>query len=214
MRNVPVVFVHGLWLIGAESALMRRRLRTAHGFDCHSFTYRTVSRSMDDVLERLARFVERLDAERVHFVGHSLGGLVLYRYFESVSSAPQGRVVFLGSPTVKSRTAERVGQLPLVSSLIGRLVHDELVSPTGAREWRHDRELGVVAGTRPLGLGRFFARFDEECDGTVAVSETRLPGHAAHVSLPVSHMGMLASRQVAHQVGEFLQNGRFAPTQT
>ena len=65
-------------------------------------------------------------------------------------------------------------------------------SRRGSREWRCARELGVIAGTRPLGLGRFFARFDEDCDGTIAVSETKLPGHTAHVTLPVSHMGMLA----------------------
>jgi pimeloyl-ACP methyl ester carboxylesterase len=214
MRNVPVVFVHGLWLTGAESALMRRRLTNFHGIECHSFTYRTVRQSMGEVVQRLTGFVERLDAGRLHFVGHSLGGLVLYRYFESTPSAPPGRVVFLGSPTVRSRTAERVGRLPLVSSMIGRLVRDELVWPTEARVWRHDRELGVIAGTRPLGLGRFFARFDEECDGTVALSETKLPGRAAHLALPVSHMGMLASRLAADQVGEFLQHGRFALTLT
>src|SRR3569832_2283010 len=132
---------------------MRRRLTSAYGFRCHSFTFRTVGQSMSDVLERLAVFVEGLHAEHVHFVGHSLGGLVLYRYFERAPAVPPGRVVFLGSPTVKSRTAERVGRLPVVSSMIGRLVHDELVSPTGSREWRHQRELGVIAGTRPLGLG-------------------------------------------------------------
>jgi pimeloyl-ACP methyl ester carboxylesterase len=208
--KTAAVFVHGLWLTGAESALMRWRIAARHGFECHSFTYRTVGRPMSDVLERLAQFVEHLDADRVHFVGHSLGGLVLYRYFEKVQTAPPGRVVFLGSPTVKSSTAERVGRLPLVSSMLGRLVHEELVRPTGSREWPHDRELGVIAGTRPLGLGRFFAQFDEECDGTVAVSETRLPGHKAHVTVPVSHMGMLASRIVADHVGEFLAQGRFA----
>ncbi|HEV8444512.1 MAG TPA: alpha/beta hydrolase family protein [Steroidobacteraceae bacterium] len=209
MRNVPVVFVHGLWLTGAESALMRRRLASAHGLECHSFSYQSVGRTMSDVIERLARFVERLDAERLHFVGHSLGGLVLYRYFESYPSAPPGRVVFLGSPTVRSLSAERVGRVPVASSMIGRLVRDELARPTGTREWRHDRELGVIAGTRPLGLGRFFARFDEQSDGTVAVSETKLPGHHAHIALPVSHMGMLASRAVADHVGRFLANGAF-----
>ncbi len=203
------VFVHGLWLTGAESALMRRRLSASHGFACHSFSYRTMGRPMHDVLDRLAQFVERIDAEQVHFVGHSLGGLVLYRYFESQRAAPPGRVVFLGSPAVKSRTAERVGRLPVLSSLIGRMVTDELVQPTGTREWRCERELGLIAGTRPLGLGRFFARFDEDCDGTIAVSETKLPGHKAHVTLPVSHMGMLASPQVARQVGEFLEKGTF-----
>ena len=64
---------------------------------------------MGDVVAQLAKFVERIDAEQVHFVGHSLGGLVLYRYFETAPCAQPGRVVFLGSPTVKSRTAERVG---------------------------------------------------------------------------------------------------------
>ena len=77
--------------------------------------------------------------------------------------------------------------------MIGRMVTDELVQPTGTREWRCDRELGCIAGTRPMGLGRFFARFDEDCDGTIGVSETKLPGHTAHVTLPVSHMGMLMS---------------------
>jgi len=207
--RTAAVFVHGLWLTGAESALMRRRLTARHGFECHSFSYRTVGRPMQETLARLAQFVERIDADRVHFVGHSLGGIVLHRYFETECAAPPGRVVFLGSPAVKSRTAERVGSLPLLSSLIGRMVTEELVRPNGSREWRCPRELGLIAGTRPMGLGRFFARFDEDCDGTVAVSETKLPGHTAHVTLPVSHMGMLTSAAVANQVGEFLANGAF-----
>jgi pimeloyl-ACP methyl ester carboxylesterase len=208
MKTVAV-FVHGLWLTGAESLLMRRRLAARHAIECRSFGYRTVGRTMSEVTAQLAAFVDRIEADEVHFVGHSLGGLVLYRYFEAAPCAKPGRVVFLGSPTVKSRTAERVGRLPLFSSMIGRMVQDELVWPRDPRTWRCPRELGVIAGTRPLGLGRFFARFEEECDGTIGVSETKLPGHTAHVALPVSHMGMLASAAVAEQVGEFLSNGRF-----
>ena len=208
--KTAAVFVHGLWLTGAESALMRRRLAARHGFACHNFTYRTVGRAMGDVIADLADFVDRIDADQVHFVGHSLGGLVLYRYFEAAPRAKPGRVVFLGSPTVRSRTAERVGRLPLFSTLVGRLISDELVRPHDPREWRWERELGLIAGTRPIGLGRFFARFDEDCDGTIAVSETKLPGHKAHVTLPVSHLGMMASPEVTAQVGEFLVNGRFS----
>jgi pimeloyl-ACP methyl ester carboxylesterase len=212
MRNVPisaVVFVHGLWLTGAESLLLRRRIAATHGFTCHSFTYRTVSNSIQPVIEKLAQFVSRIDADRVHFVGHSLGGIVLHRYFESATNLPPGRVVFLGSPAVKSKTAETVGRMPVLSRMIGRMVADELVTPR-AREWRCDRELGCIAGTRPMGLGRFFARFEEECDGTIGVSETKLPGHTAHLTLPVSHMGMLLSSDVAREVGEFLARGRFS----
>ena len=209
MPREATVFVHGLWLTGVESALMRRRLTAKYGYDCRSFSYRTIGHSVQPVIEQLTRFVSGLDADRVHFVGHSLGGIVLHRYFEQARDLPPGRVVFLGSPTVKSRTAERVGRLPVLRSLIGRMVTDELVQPTGTREWRCERELGLIAGTRPIGLGRFFARFDEDCDGTIGVSETKLPGHTAHLTLPVSHMGMLTSSAVAVQVGEFLSSGRF-----
>jgi len=208
-ERTAAVFVHGLWLTGAESALLRKRIAASHGFQCHSFTYRTVGNSVHPVLERLSQFVSRLDADRVHFVGHSLGGIVLHRYFEVAKDLPPGRVVFLGSPTVKSKTAEKVGRLPVFRSMIGRMVTEELVKPSCAREWRCERELGCIAGTRPMGLGRFFARFDEECDGTIGVSETKLPGHSAHLTLPVSHMGMLLSAEVARQVGEFLAHGRF-----
>jgi alpha/beta hydrolase family protein len=207
--KTAAVFVHGLWLTGAESALMRRRLSAQYGFECHSFTYRSAGRPLPDVLERLAQFVARIEADRVHFVGHSLGGVILYRYFETRCGAPPGRVVFLASPTVKCRAAEQVGRLPVFSSLIGPIVTHELAKPC-ERHWRCERELGLIAGTRPMGLGRFFARFQEECDGTVAVSETKLPGHTAHMTLPVSHMGMLASSDVARQVGTFLEFGRFA----
>jgi pimeloyl-ACP methyl ester carboxylesterase len=208
--KIAAVFVHGLWLTGAESLLMRRRITAQRGFACHSFSYPTIARSMTEITDKLAKFVAGLDAERVHFVGHSLGGLVLYRYFESVSNDRHGRVVMLGAPTVRSKTAERVGKLPVLRSIIGRMVTDELVSPTGTREWRCGCDLGLIAGSRPMGLGRFFAKFDEDCDGTIGVSETKLPGHRAHITLPVSHMGMLASGAVATQVGAFLESGSFA----
>ena len=53
-------------------------------------------------------------------------------------------------------------------------------------------------------------RGEEECDGTVGVSETRLPGATDHIVLPVSHMGLLVSPRVARETGLFLQNGRFS----
>jgi pimeloyl-ACP methyl ester carboxylesterase len=207
--KTAAVYVHGLWLNGAEFTLMRRRLTKRYGFDGYRFNYPSVGARLDDIVERLARFVEKVPADRVHFVAHSLGGVVLTRFFESVRDIPQGRVVFLGSPAVGSATAQRVARYTLLAPLLGRTVADELVNPCSARTWKTNRELGCIAGTRPMGLGRLFSRFDEESDGTVAVSETKLPGHSAHLTLPVSHTGMLLSRRVADHVGEFLAEGRF-----
>ena len=212
MRNVPntaVVFVHGLFLNGAEFTLLRRRLAAAHGFHAHRFSYPTVRGSMAATLAQLRQFVDRIDAERIHFVGHSLGGVVLCRYFERENCARTGRVVLLGSPLVESRSARAVARHAWLRRVVGPLVAEELVDHSSPRTWGCGHELGIVAGTRPMGLGRFFARFEEDSDGTVAVSETKLPGHTAHVTLPVSHMGMLTSANVATQVGEFLTRGTF-----
>jgi hypothetical protein len=118
--------------------------------------------------------------------------------------------VLLGSPVVGSSSARAIARHAWLKRVLGPLVAEELLDPSASRCWACERELGLIAGTTPMGLGRFFARFDEDCDGTVAVSETKLPGHTAHLTMPVSHMGMLASADVARQVGEFLDQGRFS----
>jgi pimeloyl-ACP methyl ester carboxylesterase len=207
--GTTVVFVHGLFLNGAEFGLMRRRLHAQRGFESYRFSYPTVRGSLEKTLDELARFVSRLDAERIHFVGHSLGGIVLSRYFERECDSRIGRVVMLGAPLGGSRSAQAVARHAFLRRVVGPLVARELIDPCEPRRWNGAHELGLIAGNRPMGLGQFFAKFDEDCDGTVAVSETKLPGHTAHVTLPVSHMGMLLSADVAHEVGEFLANGSF-----
>lgn len=204
------VFVHGLWLNGAEFTLLRRRLARDHGIIGHRFSYPTVRGSMDQTLQQLARYVERIDAERIHFIGHSFGGVVLCRYFQKMPCARPGRVVILGSPLNGSRSARAVAKNSVMRRMIGPLVNAELVDDCDPRQWACQNELGIIAGTTPMGLGRIFARFDEDCDGTVGLSETKLPGHTDHLALPVSHMGMLVSADVARRVGHFLEQGRFS----
>jgi len=208
--KTAVVLVHGLFLNGAEFTLLRRRIESTFGFQCHRFSYPTTRGALDQTLERLARFVDDIDADRVHFVAHSLGGIVLCRYFEHEAKPREGRVVMLGTPLAGSRSAKAVARHAMLRALVGPIVASELVEDHPPYQWNCAHELGVIAGTRPMGLGRFFAQFDEDSDGTVALSETRFPGCKAHVALPVSHMGMLMSRQVARQVGSFLIDGHFS----
>jgi pimeloyl-ACP methyl ester carboxylesterase len=209
-RGEPVIiFVHGLWLNGAESIALRHRLEGALDADSHAFHYASRTESMAEVTVRLERFVRERAADTVHFVGHSLGGLVLLRLFERFPGLPPGRVVFLGTPSVGSKAVTAIARVGWLAPLLGSCVTEELMSPQ-SRAWTSERELGVIAGTLPLGLGQLFARFDEPSDGTIAVSETCLPGAADHLVLPVSHMGMLISSRVAEECAEFLRNGRFA----
>ena len=208
--KTAAVYVHGLWLNGAEFTLLRRRLARDHGFSGHRFSYPTVRGSMDHTVEQLRRFVAGIDAEQIHFVGHSFGGVVLCRYFQKHPCERPGRVVILGSPLTGSRSARSVARNAVMRRMIGPLVNAELVNDCEPRSWICQNELGVIAGTSAMGLGRLFTKFDEDFDGTVGVSETKLPGHKAHLALPVSHMGMLANAGVARHVGEFLALGRFA----
>ena len=204
-----VVYVHGLWMPGGESMLLAHRLLREFGLQVHAFSYSAVASGMEEITGQLQSFVRSLEVPAVHFVGHSLGGLVIYRLFKRYPDQPPGRVVFLGTPSLESRAAVQAGRSRFVSALMGPSVADELLRPR-ERRWTFGRPLGIIAGSQSIGLGQFVAGFEEECDGTVAVSETRLPGAADHIVLPVSHMGMLVSARVARETGSFLRDGRFS----
>lgn len=204
-----VIYLHGLWLAGHESLLLRRRLRRLFGLDVAVFHYPSVSATMAEVTSRLQAFVEKEAPRELHLIGHSLGGLVAYRFIERYPEQPPGRVVFLGTPAVASRAAAEVGRARWAGALLGRCVAEELLTAR-ERTWAVPRNLGIIAGTRPQGLGQFVVHFDEASDGTVSVSETRLPGATDHITLPVSHLGMLVSARVAREIGCFLVHGHFS----
>jgi pimeloyl-ACP methyl ester carboxylesterase len=204
-----VVYVHGLWMPGIESTLLLRRL-AARGLHPHVFHYRSVLEPMAQVAAALRQTVARIDAPQVHLLGHSLGGLVIQRYLERYRMAQPGRVVFLGSPCSGSRVARRLGQWSLGRQALGRAAVDELLVER-TRRWETERELGIIAGTVPLGVGRLLLTFKEANDGTIAVSETELAGAKSRVCLPVTHSGLLLSARVAQEAANFFQHGRFGP---
>jgi pimeloyl-ACP methyl ester carboxylesterase len=205
----PVVYVHGLWMPGEESLVLALRLSQEFDLTLEPFRYSAAFSSIRTTTERLAGFVEDLQASAVHFVGHSLGGLIIHRFLERFAPGSPGRVVFLGTPCVASRAAVNASRFAPVAHLMGQSVAEELLRHH-ERRWTQAQELGIVAGTQPLGVGQFLAQFDEPNDGTVAVSETRMPGATDHIVLPVSHLGMLMSARVAHETGLFLTHGRFS----
>jgi pimeloyl-ACP methyl ester carboxylesterase len=204
-----IIYVHGLFMNGADGLVLRRRVARDFQMKTHGFHYPSVSGVMADFTARLAERIRSLNAERVHLVGHSLGGIVIYRTLERYTDLPPGRVVFLGTPAVMSRAAQAAhARLRWAAKLLGACVADELLTDRG-RRWVIDRDLGIIAGTRRVGLGQFFAHLDGDNDGTVSVNETRLPGATAFITQPVSHMGLLMSARVAKETGNFLRDGRF-----
>jgi pimeloyl-ACP methyl ester carboxylesterase len=209
MNGAAVIYVHGLWMMGAEATLLLRRLREQRGYRVHVFRYHSVQEPLAAIAADLRDAIARVEAPRVHLLGHSLGGSVILHCLERYPMAQPGRVVFMGAPVLGSRSAQIFCRWELGRCLAGPAVADALVTRHRERRWEVPRELGIIAGTLPLGFGRLLLRFSEPSDGTVAVSETRLPGATAYADLPVNHMGMLWSARAAHEAGSFLEHGRF-----
>jgi pimeloyl-ACP methyl ester carboxylesterase len=202
-----VVVVHGLWMTGAVFALQRARL-VRYGYRVAAFSYPSVRLGMDEIASRLARFVATLGAPCVHFIGHSLGGLVVLDMLALNPHLSVGRIVLLGSPVAGSRAAEHLAHSSTGRALIGRALLD----------WRPQRgaavasrfEVGMIAGTVRLGVGRLLVRLPAPNDGVVCLDETRMPGLRDHLAMPLSHSGMIVSARVARQIRNFLELGHFA----
>lgn len=202
-----VVLVHGLWMHGAAMALMQRRIARC-GYRVASYSYPSMRLTLSENADRLARFARDLNAPRVHFVGHSLGGLVVLRMLAREIVLRVGRVVLAGSPCGESLAARRLSHLPGGRWLLGNSIREWRAGGDEHVAARH--EIGVIAGRVGVGLGRVVAPdLPRPNDGVVSVAETRLDGIRDHVVLRVNHFGMLLSPEVARQACAFLRDGRF-----
>lgn len=204
-QSETVVLVHGLWMTGLEMSLLRQRLRRC-GFIPRQFSYPTVRCSLADNAIRLQGFIERIDTDTVHFVAHSLGGLLLRQFFHDYSLLRPGRVVTLGTPHAGSVVALRMAQRRIGRLLLGKSLAHGLRGDVPA--WAVEREIGVIAGDLGVGLGRLVGLSGPN-DGAVALSETRLPVMTDYRVFHVSHSGLLFSPKVATSVCTFLRVGRF-----
>ncbi|HEC17397.1 MAG TPA: alpha/beta fold hydrolase [Sedimenticola sp.] len=211
-QQETVVLVHGIWMTGLEMICLQRRLAAA-GFSVRRFHYESLKHTPEENAAGLADFIRRQKAQTLHLVAHSLGGIVVLHLFNRFSSdLPPGRVVLLGAPVRGCELARRMTRIPALNRMLGRSGEQGLLG--GAPAWAGGRDLGVIAGTLNMGVGWLFGGVKGPCDGTVAVADTRLPGAADSCVLPVSHMGLLFSRQTADAVGRFLRTGGFHPDST
>ena len=203
-----VILLHGLWMRGFALAMLHRRL-IEDGFRVHRFDYLSVAATQQRILDRLqARMVAlAAEADAVHLVGHSLGGLLALRACLEASELPPGRIVCLGSPVKGSAAARGFAGWGRGGEVL--LGHNRELLQQGFERWDGSREVGMIAGCMPLGLGAVLGHFEGQHDGTVAVEETRLPGLADHCVIEANHTGLLFSVDVARQVGQFLRRGQF-----
>lgn len=202
-----VVLVHGLWMSTAVMAIMQRRI-AAYGYHAVCCPYPSMQASLAENAARLGAFCQTLDAPKLNFIGHSLGGLVILSLLERTPPPRAGRIVLCGSPVGGSHAARAFAKLPGGRRALGKSIVEWHLSARSAALRAY--EIGVIAGSLGIGLGRVIAPdLPQPNDGVVAVAETRLPDMRDSIVLDVNHFGMLLSREVVQAACTFIKHGRF-----
>ena len=201
-KSEAVVLIHGLWMTGTEMRVLGGRLEES-GFRVRYFRYRSWRGGLAQAAGALREFVEATEGERVHLVGHSLGGVVIAKMLEEAPLSRPGRVAMLGAPMGGSAAARIVSRRRAGRWLVGGVIREGIVEH--APKWPGGRELLVVAGDIPLGSGLLLG-LPKPHDGVIRVEETRVEG-ARTVTVRASHVGLLLSRKVAALLSDYFRAG-------
>lgn len=216
MDEPTVILLHGLLRTRFSMVRLESRLARA-GYPVWNRGYYSTRRTIDEHAADLAEDIrERFPrGGPVHFVTHSLGGIVARAYLaRHKPTVDVGRLVMLAPPNQGAQIVDRLRHLWLFRAVTGKagvqLGQDgagpaedngHYLLPAGV-------EVGIIAGGR--GDGRGYAPWIEgDNDGTVSVASTRLSGARDRILLPSIHAFIMNADRAIANVLAFLEDGRF-----
>jgi len=206
-----VILLHGLARSSDSMVVLERALEQA-GYCVANVDYD----SREGDIETLA--VEAIEpalvicphAAQIHFVTHSMGGILLRQFLAYHEIDNLGRVVMLGPPNKGSEVVDKLREVPGFHFINGDA---GLELGTGSENLpeqlgRAHFDLGIIAGNYTVNpiLSGIIPGPD---DGKVSVENTRLEGMNDHIEMEVTHTFMMRNDEVIEQVLHYLENGRF-----
>jgi hypothetical protein len=150
------------------------------------------------------------ESEKVNFVTHSMGGILVRHYLSEHNINNLNHVVMLGPPNKGSEVVDKLRDVPGFKAINGpaglQLGTGEMSIPNKLGE--ADFSLGIIAGTKTINF-ILSTMLPKPNDGKVSVESTKLEGMADHITMPVTHPFMMKDSKVIQQVLYFLKHGQF-----
>jgi pimeloyl-ACP methyl ester carboxylesterase len=208
-----VVLLHGI----SRTARSFRRMRAAiedAGLATLNQDYASRRKALEalaeDIHPAIDRFAENIEGS-VHFVCHSMGGLLARVYLARHRPKHLGRVVMLGTPNGGSEIADRLKNLGAYRAFFGpagQQLGTRRDAAIGGLLPPVDYPVGVIAGNRSV-YPITSAFLPKPHDGRVSVENTRLEGMADHIVIGASHPWLVRNGEAIEQTIAFLKGGKF-----
>ncbi len=213
-HNECVILLHGLARTNRSMLKIGKALKVV-GYNVFNCNYPSRKQAIELLSETAIKAAiqhcrDNFQPERIHFVTHSMGGILIRFYLSQHDIDHLGRVVMLAPPNAGSELVDRLSKLQLFHLIHGpaarQLGTDASSLPNSLGPVNY--EVGIIAGNRSLNL-LYSALIPGEDDGKVSTRNTRLEGMADFIVLPYAHSFMMNRPQVIEQTITFLQQGKF-----
>ncbi len=209
MKKPKVILINGILNVKYCMAWIGRYLRKKD-YDVTLLGYPSTRYNLAELVEKIHPKIQKLtqnNTQPIHFVCHSMGGLLLRAYLEKYPISHLGRVVFLATPNGGSELADFLSRFKLYRWLFGPAGLQLTTSQTPHLFKQPIAfELGVIMGDKPsINL----SCFKGPNDGNVTVESSKVAGMKDHIVLPKNHLNMLMDRQTNFQIDYFLKEGVF-----